>query len=202
MESIALVDWALASRAAEEGSPNGDAALVQARGADVLVAAIDGLGHGPDAAISAQMAREILEAYPEAPLTSLPRLCHQRLRQAPRGVTMTLALIEGGAPIMTWLGVGNVQGVRASADPQARREILVSRRGIVGRNLPQVMAQSIPLRTGDLVVFATDGIRPEFIDDVIPDTSPRDLADRILARHHRGADDGLVLAVALRGATP
>jgi len=196
-----LVEWGVASRAAQEGSPSGDGALVQVRGADVLVAAFDALGHGADASASAAAARAVLEAHPEAPLRSLPRLVHDRLRQAPRGVAMSLGLIEGSTSVMSWLGVGNVQGLVVGAETgDRRRNELALRGGIVGRNLPIVAVQAVPLRAGDLVVFATDGIADAFGGDVIPGMPPQQMADRILERHHRGHDDGLVLVAAFMGA--
>jgi hypothetical protein len=60
--------------------------------------------------------------------------------------------------MMTWLGVGNVQGVlmRADAKKGKVKESLLLRGGVVGSQLPALQATVIPIVKGDTLVFATD----------------------------------------------
>jgi hypothetical protein len=51
----------------------------------------------------------------------------------------------------------------------------------------------------DTVVLATDGIRPEFSDDLVPGQEPQAMADQILSRYRKGTDDALVLVVRCLG---
>jgi hypothetical protein len=54
----------------------------------------------------------------------------------------------------------------------------------------------------DTIVLATDGIRPEFSDMLVPGDEPQAIADRILARYRKGTDDALVLVVRCLGDGP
>jgi hypothetical protein len=55
------------------------------------------------------------------------------------------------------------------------------------------------MRPHDTVVLATDGIRPEFSDDLVPADDPQAMADLILSRYRKGTDDALVLVVRCMG---
>ena len=52
------------------------------------------------------------------------------------------------------------------------------------------------------IVLATDGIGPEFSDDLSLKDLPQQAADRLLARFRREADDALVLVARYRGPAP
>src|SRR6185437_15006045 len=71
---------------------------------------IDGIGHGEEAANAAEAAISILKASPDEPVISLLERCHEGLRST-RGVVLSLASIDPKHGMMTWVGVGNVQGV-------------------------------------------------------------------------------------------
>jgi len=77
----------------------------------------------------------------------------------------------------------------------------VTRGGIVGSELPRLQPQQHHLATGDLLIFATDGIREGFVEGLPGDATPQQLADHILARHRKGTDDALVLVARYRGRT-
>jgi len=101
--------------------------------------------------------------------------------------------------MMTWTGVGNVQGalMRAGARKGSVQEVLLLRGGVVGSQLPALQAAVLPVAKGDTLVFVTDGIRGDFAEGVSALESPQRAADRILERHCRGTDDALVLVVRL-----
>jgi hypothetical protein len=67
------------------------------------------------------------------------------------------------------------------------------RGGVVGYQLPALRASVRPISPGDLLVFATDGIRAEFAQGLVLGDPPQQIADGILARHLKGNDDALVL---------
>jgi hypothetical protein len=60
--------------------------------------------------------------------------------------------------------------------------------------LPSLRKETLPVRRGDVLLLATDGVDRSFADwpDLVG--SPQDIADRILARYGREDDDALVLA--------
>jgi len=179
---------------------SGDRHLVCCGGHGILIAAIDGIGHGEEAANAAEAAMAILKASPEEPVISLVERCHEGLRST-RGAVLSLASIDPKHGLMTWLGVGNVQGVlmRAGAQKGSGEEVLLLRGGVVGAQLPALQAAVLPIRRGDTLVFVTDGIRGEFVEGLSALESPQRAADKILKQHGRGNDDALVLVVRLTG---
>ena len=179
---------------------SGDHHLVHCRSDGILIAVIDGIGHGEEAATAAKTAVSVLKAGADEPILSLVQRCHEGLR-ASRGVVLSLAAIEVQHGMMTWIGVGNVQGilVRAGSKNGAGQEALLLRGGVVGSQLPALQAAVLPIAKGDTLVFATDGIRGEFAESLSSLESPQRAADKILKQHCRGNDDALVLAVRLIG---
>jgi serine phosphatase RsbU (regulator of sigma subunit) len=195
-----LVDWASASRPHAGGEESGDAYLVQVRADSVLVAVVDGLGHGIEAAAAAGGAiADLAAATWQDPLETL-RHCHERLR-ATRGVVMSLARFEVGTSTMTWAGVGNVEGALLRSNNGSHATTLTLRQchGVVGRRLPTLHAARLPVVPGDTLVFATDGIGAGFSAGVECAQSPRNMADAILRKYASGADDALAVVVRWEG---
>lgn len=182
---------------------SGDRHLVCCAGDGILIAAMDGIGHGAEAANAAEAAISILKANAEEPVISLVERCHEGLRVT-RGVVLSLASINPAHGMMTWLGVGNVQGVlmRAGAQKGIVQELLLLRAGVVGLQLPALQAAVLPITKGDTLVFVTDGIWGEFVEGLSAMESPQRAADRILKQHSKGSDDALVLVVRLTGVRP
>lgn len=182
---------------------SGDRHVVQPFPNGVLVAAVDGLGHGEAAAAAAKLAVSVLERHAQEPVTALLRRCHEVLRGT-RGVAMSLASLRAPDGMLTWLGVGNVEGLllREAADSALRHEALLLRGGVVGAELPPLRASVIPVMRGDMLIFATDGIREGFTERLALSDPPQELADRILARHAKGTDDALVLVARYAGWGP
>ena len=195
-----LLDWGVATLALAGQTESGDLHLVRPTAGGALVAVVDGLGHGEEAAAAAQAAVRTLEQFAEEPPLSLIQRCHVALRGT-RGVVMSLASFDAARAAMTWLGVGNVEGVVQHANWAARsaRVTLIARGGIVGSDLPPVQAAVLPIQAGDLLVFATDGIRSGFTDTLADGEQPQRLADQILATFGKGTDDALVLVARYLG---
>src|SRR5438094_7317871 len=188
-------EWGVASRALPGEKESGDLHLVKAVPGGVLLAAVDGLGHGPEAAAAATTAVAILQNHADEPLPALITRCHDAMKDA-RGVVMTVARL-GGDGQLTWLGVGNVEVLLFRADRQAVPSIerLLLDRGLVGFQLPSLRARTMSLAPGDLLVFVTDGGSAGFGDDFVHRRRPPRLGARIMDRHFRGIDDALVLVV-------
>ena len=175
---------------------------VTVSGMRLVVAVIDGLGHGPEAAHAAGRAADVVEAYPDERPEVVLRQCHEALRRT-RGAAITIASIDAGVDEMTWLGVGNVQAtVLQRRQPGAGREWVPLRGGVVGYLLPSLRPRTVRLQRDDVLVLATDGVRPVFGDWPGPGEAPQEMADRILADQSRGTDDALVLVARYRGGSP
>jgi phosphoserine phosphatase RsbX len=188
--NVPLVEYGIAKSILPGQGESGDCHLVCLSGNGILIAAVDGIGHGEEAASAAEMAIGILKENPEEPAISLVERCHESLRST-RGVVMSLAFIDPAHGMLTWLGVGNVQGV-------AKEELLL-RGGVIGAQLPALQAAVLPVGKGDTVLFATDGIRTEFVEGLSAMEAPQRAADRILKQYGRGNDDALVLVARLTG---
>ncbi len=201
VSSPPLLGWGVASRPLQGQPISGDSHLVKLVPAGALFAAVDGIGHGEEAAAAAGAAISVLENHPDDSLPSLVSRCHQALVRT-RGVVMTVAFLHAQALTLSWLGVGNVEGLLFRADPAAWPRVLrpILRPGIVGSQLPELRVSVHPVAPGDLVVFATDGIGAGFADGWDAGGPPPRIARQILDRHFKGTDDALVLVVRNFGA--
>jgi phosphoserine phosphatase RsbX len=177
---------------------SGDLHLIRRNKTGILIAAIDGIGHGQVAAKAAKTATSVLEAGASKPIIPLVEQCHAALRLT-RGVVLSIASIDFEHGLMTWLGVGNVQGLlmRASSKNGEGREMLLLRAGVVGAQLPPLQAAVLPIAHGDTLFFSTDGIRSDFVESLTAKENPQRAADRILEKYRSGNDDALLLAVRL-----
>ena len=195
-----IVDYATAQAAMPGQTSCGDRAVVAEFAGGVLVAAVDGLGHGVEAELASTAAARVLEAEPGAPVDELVVRCHARLRVT-RGAVMTVSRFEA-AGRLTWVAVGNVEGhlLRAANQPSTRRDAVIALGGIVGYRLPALRPRTIDLHAGDTLVLATDGIRPGFDSAASQPRPVQELADEILARFATGRDDACVVVARYRGA--
>jgi negative regulator of sigma-B (phosphoserine phosphatase) len=192
--SMSLIEWNVAEEVLPGQMQSGDRYVVKALPSGILVAVVDGIGHGLDAAHPAELAVHALNSANGGSLISLLRCCQQQL-QGTRGAVLSMALFSEADDTMTWLGVGNVEGVliRREAYGGARQESLLLRGGIVGAQLPSISASVLPVSYGDMLIFATDGIRGGFADNLNINASTQEIAQHIIDRHWRKFDDGLVL---------
>jgi phosphoserine phosphatase RsbX len=179
---------------------SGDRCLIEAFPGGVLVGAVDGLGHGEEAAQAAIRAVSVLAEDAGAPLTTLFARCHARLART-RGVVMSLAAFGESHGRLTWLGVGNVEGTLIRADAQARppTESILLLGGVVGFQLPRLRPSTTELRAGDTLVMTTDGIESGFRYGLRAGRPSQELADQILERHRKHNDDALVLVARYLG---
>ncbi len=189
-----LIEWGVVSQAQMGYAESGDQYLVAPFPNGILAVVIDGLGHGDKAAAVSKTAVATLKDQPHSSLASLFERCHRKLRGT-RGVVMSLASFNGSNNTMTWVGVGNVKGFLLRADVTAGppREGLLLRGGIIGYRMPSLRPVTIPVKRGDTLIFATDGLRSSFAEKLTVSDPPQQIADDIFARYHRGTDDALVL---------
>jgi phosphoserine phosphatase RsbX len=201
--SVPPVEYGVAKFVLPGQVESGDHHLICSNRDGILVAAVDGIGHGEEAANAAKAATSILKTCVDEPIISLVERCHDELRLT-RGIVLSLAFIDTSRGMMTWLGIGNIQGVlmRAGARKGTVQEMLLLRGGVVGSQLPPLQATVLPVARGDTLFFVTDGVRGEFIESLSALEGPQRAADRILERYHTGKDDALVLVARLTGIRP
>jgi len=197
------LEWGIASRPMPGEIESGDQYVVEPLPGGVLLAVVDRLGHGPHAAAAAENAVAILRAHAQEPLVPLVKRCHEALRRT-NGVVMTLAAFHSGDNVLTWLGVGNVEGLVVRSDVLARpaRNTVLQRGGVVGYQLPPLQTSVLAVGPGDLLIFATDGVRGGFADGLDPARPPQEIAEEVLASHAKSNDDALVLVARFGGKAP
>jgi phosphoserine phosphatase RsbX len=191
-----IIDWGVATPAVTHITVPDDAYCVKAWKKKFLIALIDGQGHGKRAAEAVGIACATLtdKASDFDDVVSLVRQCHKSL-SGTRGVVLSLALFDAGSNTMTWLGVGNVDGLLLRADHHANRAhaALFPKAGVVGCQLPSLSPFTINVKRGDILIFRTEGVLSIFEKEVNPKESPQQIADRIMMNYNKKTDDALVL---------
>lgn len=198
------IEWAAKARPRPGETICGDRLIaVDVDGTGALIGVLDGLGHGVDAADAAKHGVEALRSARAEPLDVLVQRCHRAL-SGTRGAAMTLARIDFRSDKLSWVGIGNVAADLVAKHPGGL-EVRSSARltgGIVGYRIPETLTpQEVPIRPGDLLVIASDGIVEDHLDDIDFSASSLAIADKILRRHAKDNDDALVLAARHRGAS-
>lgn len=199
---MSRVEWAVGSTPHPGESVLGDAYLVHEFPGGLLLAVVDGVGHGVAAAEVARIVVTVLAANARSPMAALIARCHERLRGT-RGATMSVASFDLTRGQMTWAGVGDVAArlVRRNPDGRPKTMHLLVRGGLLGTVMPTLQVQITPVVDGDLVVLATDGVGFGFEEAIARGGHPRDLAQRIIKTYGRKNDDALVLVGRYHGAS-
>lgn len=197
------MQWAMAARPRPGEHVCGDQSIaVDIDGHAALFGVLDGLGHGPEAARAAMAAVEALKNARGERVEVLVQLCH-RVLSGTRGAAMTLARVDFEANQLYWTGVGNVSANLVAKGPtglQVRSSARLAA-GIVGYRIPEISpAQVVPIRTGDLIVIASDGIGEDHLGHIDFAASATVIAGQILGKHAKETDDAMVLAARHRGA--
>jgi serine phosphatase RsbU (regulator of sigma subunit) len=192
-----VIEYGLADLPLAGQPTGGDRHLLLPDDTGVMAAVVDGLGHGSEAAFSAETAVATLRTSGSRDLTQLVRSCHERLRYT-RGAVMSVAFLDRVTTTLTWIGVGNVEGLLIRpvvGQARPHRHYIVRRSGVVGHRLPVLRPSKVPLLPGDTLVMATDGVSVEFAEEIRGGESPQRLADSLLRQYSAGGDDALVLVI-------
>jgi len=175
---------------------SGDSLLIKSFKNGILIAVVDGLGHGYEAAAAAKIAIETLDTSADGQIIAIVRHCHEALKGT-RGVVMSIAFLDLLDKKINWLGVGNIEGMLLRQDTNSviSHERLLLRGGVLGYQLPSLKESVIPVIPGDTLIFVTDGIRSSFETCINLSEKPQQIADNIMAHFAKRTDDALVLVV-------
>lgn len=198
--SAPFLSWAAAGRALPGEASSGDASVVEMVPSGALLAVIDGLGHGTEAARAAAMAQEAIRRCAGQSLQMILAYTHEAL-MGTRGAVITLVHLDHDRSTLTWMGVGNVEGRLWRADPSVSmmRQSPPLSGGVVGHALPHLKPSFTDLSRGDIVVLTTDGVNSRFHDEFRLEGTAQQIADGILNEHWMGKDDALVLVARYLG---
>ena len=171
---------------------NGDAYFVARHDGDTLLAVVDGLGHGRGAHEASRVALETLAQWRGENLDELLWEVHAALRPT-RGAVIGAVVLDAGAEVMYYAGVGTVElrvlGSREPARP-------IPSNGTLGARLSQLRVWPHRWTEGSTLVLATDGISAKWDIASYPDLLPRSpqlLAGVLLRDFARASDDATVL---------
>jgi phosphoserine phosphatase RsbX len=199
VDAPASIDWGWAGLGFA-GGESGDQHLVMMLPHGALLAVIDGLGHGPKAALAAREAVSILQMHATLPIPALIARCHEGLKHT-RGAVMSLAVLDNRSGTLDWCGVGNVEGVLLRAETASGRTCaaIIARGGVVGYRLPSLRVNTVSLLARDILILATDGISSDFTHAVDLEQPPQAIADSVFVQCSKASDDALVLVARYLG---
>lgn len=114
---------------------------------------------------------------------------------------MNLAMFDARESTLTWIGIGDVHGrlLLKTSEPGYAQQSLLLRPGVVGQKLPLLQVSVTRVQAGDMVIFATDGIDPEFAERISIERPAEEIAKHIVARYCKKTDDALALVVRYLG---
>jgi anti-sigma regulatory factor (Ser/Thr protein kinase) len=170
----------------------GDGWRVEAAGEYRTILVVDGLGHGPLAALAARRATDVLGAHPAAAPGTLMQLCHSALA-ATRGAAGAAARVEPAKMRGSFAGVGNIS---CRVESSGERRQLVSHSGTLGHVLRRVQEFEFAFPAGALLILHSDGLTGRWSFDDYPGLLNKHagLVAGVLYRDHdRGSDDVTVV---------
>ena len=177
-----------------QGDECGDAGIMLEHKGILLCALIDGVGHGPNAAIAAVTAKDYIDANSEAPLTEILQGLHEVLKST-QGAVACLCRIELKSGQLTMAGIGNIT-CRIFRGLDSER--LLSRDGILGYMVSTPREHTRKLDNADLLLMHSDGVREHFELFEYPDLlkgNAASVAARVVDTLGKNNDDASCLAV-------
>lgn len=164
---------------------NGDAVLIRRAGDVLLLAVVDGLGHGPQAAAAAAAGIRYLEAWRPGELEDGMRGLHEALKGT-RGAAAGVCLLRGAS--MVCCGVGNVE-IRCVG---AKLPILLSP-GVLGARVQSFRICRCELPRTCRVVLFSDGISFRAPLDALRDLEPDAACEALILDYRKPDDDASVV---------
>jgi negative regulator of sigma-B (phosphoserine phosphatase) len=171
---------------------NGDAALIRTSATgDTLLAVVDGLGHGPEAAQASRKAIEVLTLMPfqQSVLDAMQEM-HQELRGT-RGAAATLCIVR--AFKLEICAVGNVALMSTGCSVP-----LVLSPGVLGHQVSRFRVGACEVRPGARLALLSDGISTRFRLEEYKQLPPQQACAEIMSRYRRKEDDASVLIADVR----
>jgi serine/threonine protein phosphatase PrpC len=194
---VITVCWGAALRPKHGQTICGDAFVVQPLAGDaLLVAVVDGLGGGAEAAHAAQGALASISSAPERTLPDLLSRAHNAIHGT-RGAVIGLLRLDLARARLAYIGVGNI-GVHAYSQRPIKP---ISKNGILGYRMPTLLELSYTFDPGDCFVLFSDGISSRFtLDRTLGGGAPaQELADTVLERYGKTTDDATVVVIGTTG---
>ena len=178
----------------------GDAWAVESVGDRTIALLVDGLGHGPHAAIAAKSALAVFAMLPSDSPESLMSAADAALHST-RGAAVSVVSIDWTVRTARFFGVGNAEGRIVTLDSNRH---MIPQNGIVGHNMPRIQPTEMAWPAGGRLVMHSDGIASRWRIDRYPGLLARHpalIAGVLFRDFSRARDDATVLVLRERPAT-
>ncbi|HEX9648271.1 MAG TPA: SpoIIE family protein phosphatase [Alphaproteobacteria bacterium] len=192
------LDVGVATRALPGQAENGDAFLMEQWRDRVLVAVIDGFGHGPPACQAAQAARRYLEGQRQLELDRMIAGTGEACRDC-LGVVLSVLRFDCVRGLVEHAAVGNVV-LRRWREGVSSRDPL--RRGTLGVGTPVSLITVRAFRPDDIFVLYSDGVAARWDwrwANEVRGVPAAAAARLLLDRYDRADDDATVAVVKVAG---
>ncbi|ORT55655.1 SpoIIE family protein phosphatase [Streptomyces sp. CB03238] len=171
----------------------GDSYAVVRHGRTWTGLVLDGLGHGPEAAMAVQRAVRTFRPLADHGLAEILTAIDRALRHT-RGAAAAAVRVHGDRA--EYCGIGNIRALALS--PQGVQQQLIGQPGIVGYNMPPPRTHTLRWHSRDSVVLVhTDGIDHRWTWDASPTylrLPPSLMVASLVHSHRRRRDDATALA--------
>jgi len=172
----------------------GDGWLLETSGEYRTLLVVDGLGHGPNAALAARKATDVFAANPTATPGALMQLCHSALA-ATRGAAGAAARVEPAKMQGSFAGVGNIS---CRVETSGERRQVVSHSGTLGHVMRRLQEFEFAFPAGALLILNSDGLTSRWSCDDYPGLMNKHaglIAGVLYRDHDRGSDDVTVVVL-------
>jgi len=132
----------------------GDAWSEERRSGSATLLVVDGLGHGPDAAVAAREAVQSFTATSGALPAARVEALNLALRST-RGAAVAVAHLDAARKVVRFAGLGNISAAIHSATPVRH---LVSQHGTAGQSVRRIEEYTYPWEERSVLVMHSDGI--------------------------------------------
>lgn len=165
----------------------GDVGLIKQLDNDILVALIDGLGHGAEARRVASLAKEYINKNDNIPLNQMIKGMHNYLKGT-RGLVVAILKLHIQSGDFTFCGIGNITCKVLGSNPKT----LLSRDGVVGYTIATPITKNSKLEIGDILILHSDGISSHFdinIKDKWSFFLAQEIAEDMITKYRNTNDD-------------
>jgi anti-sigma regulatory factor (Ser/Thr protein kinase) len=184
--------WGGMTRPAEGHTENGDAYVIRSEGDRLLLAMIDGLGHGQAAEDSARAAVAAIDRNLMQPVETIIRATHDALHMM-RGAVMGLAVVDRAAGTVEYAGIGNTDFRIIGGRERLR---FISLNGTLGSRLDRIKVFKEAMPKVATMIMATDGISERWEPDNYPGLigmHPQLFCATVMRDFSRPNDDATIL---------
>ena len=172
----------------------GDAWAVRPSRTGVDLVVSDGLGHGPLAAQTSDVALNVFRQNPDLPPQRALEAMHGAMGST-RGAAVMAVQIDFAGNSLASAGIGNIGGHIATA---SNLRGIASMDGIVGHQIRKVKAFNYGCAKDEVVILHSDGLTARWKLDEFPGLMSRSsslIAGMLYKHYKRGKDDATVLVV-------